>query len=65
MRHSPARAGITWADCRGVLEPCQPVASRDGHQFQRPNKTTVDGINRVRTKKVSSNIPAQMLKPIC
>ena len=38
--------------------------SRDGHQFHRPSSTTTDGTSRVRTKKVSSRMPAASPTPI-
>ena len=40
------------------------VAELDGHQFRRPSRTTTEGTNRVRTKNVSSRMPAASPSPI-
>ena len=37
---------------------------REGHQFHRPSSTTTDGTSRVRTKNVSSRMPAARPTPI-
>jgi DNA-binding NarL/FixJ family response regulator len=42
-----------------------PRLGRPGHENQRPNSATNDGIRKVRTIRVSSRSPTPTVRPIC